>query len=291
MARKSRRAGIGPSSGARVGALVLMGALSAVWGMAGARGQEADTAPAALVESGDGSGATVGRETALRLITQANPMLWPLAVCSVVALGFSMERLFATRRGRVIPRDFTHRFMERLSQGKLDRERALELCKARDCPIARVFAHAARYWGHSASEIRQAVAFDGAGEILDLKRNVRVLNGIATLAPLLGLLGTVVGLIESFESLGGKVGTAKGDALAHGISLALVATAAGLTIAAFAVCMQMFLSHRIDRLAREMDDKTRAVIDWIAGDSTRMGLDRRLGAGAESSRGAEVRGS
>ncbi len=67
------------------------------------------------------------------------------------------------------------------------------------------------YWGQPAAVIRQALGYDAAGEVADLKRNIRVLNGTATLAPLLGLLGTVVGMIQSFEAVGGRVGTAKGE--------------------------------------------------------------------------------
>src|SRR5207248_935665 len=139
-----------------------------------------------------------------------------------VALGYALERSIALRRERVIPRDFVTRFLERLSSGKLDRDRASELCKANDSPVARIFALVVSYWGQPAATIRQAIGYDAAGEVTDLKRNIRVLNGTAILAPLLGLLGTVVGIIQSFDALGGRVGTAKGEALAHGISLALV---------------------------------------------------------------------
>ena len=147
-------------------------------------------------------------------------MLWPLARCSVVTVGYALERLVALRRERVLPHDFVTRFLERLATGKLDRDRAVELCKANDSTVARVFTMVVTYWGQPAAVIRQALGYDAAGEVADLKRNIRVLNGTATLAPLLGLLGTVVGMIQSFEAVGGRVGTAKGEALAHGISLA-----------------------------------------------------------------------
>lgn len=163
--------------------------------------------------------AGVNRQSILTLVTRANPMLWLLALCSIVTVGYTLERLIGLRRGRVIPRDFVHRFLERLSTGKLDRDRALELCRSNESPASRVFGHAVRYWGQPASSIRQAVDLDAAREVLDLRRNVRVLNGTATLAPLLGLLGTVLGMIQSFDALGGRVGSGKSEALAQGISL------------------------------------------------------------------------
>src|SRR5579885_1716767 len=89
----------------------------------------------------------IDRRVLMRLLWQANPMLWLLVACSVVTLGYVLERGLALRRDRVIPREFVDRFLERLSGGKLDRERALELCRADDSPAARVFAFVVGAWG------------------------------------------------------------------------------------------------------------------------------------------------
>jgi len=243
-----------------------------------------ETAPdsAARPEPLEAGGETrrIGRESALALIRDANPMLLPLVICSIVAVGFSLERWIALRRGRVIPKEFVDRFLDRLSTGKLDRDRALELCRAHESPIARVFGHAIRYWGQPSTTIRQAVDADAASEVSELKRNVRVLNGTTTLAPLLGLLGTVVGLIEAFDALGGPdaAGTPKGEALAHGISLALVATAFGLVIAVYSGVAYYLLLNRVDVVVKEMDDQVRKVIELVAAESW-PGADRRSGYG------------
>ena len=101
---------------------------------------------------------------------------------------------------------------------------------------------------------------------------------MATLGPLLGLLGTVVGIIQSFDALGGRVGPARGEALAQGISLALVATACGLVIAIFAVSAYYYLLNRVDVLIRELDEHTRQVIELVSSEAVRPGgLDRRHG--------------
>jgi biopolymer transport protein ExbB len=215
----------------------------------------------------------------VKLFARANPMVWLLALCSIVTLGYALERLVALRRERVVPRDFVHRFLERLSSGKLDRDRAAELCRANDSPVARVFAMVVGYWGQPAATIRQAIGYDAAGELMDLKRNVRVLNGTATLAPLLGLLGTVIGMIQSFEALGGRVGPARGEALAQGISLALITTAFGLAIAIVSVAAYYYLINRVDVLVRELDDNARRVIDLVSSEAIRpMPGDRRPAA-------------
>jgi biopolymer transport protein ExbB len=225
----------------------------------------------------------VDRSSILGLLLHANPMLWPLAICSIVTLGYVMERFAALRRERVIPREFTERFLERLSSGKLDRERALELCRAHESPVARVFSLVVSAWGQPGATIRQVVSHDAAGEVVELKRNLRVLSAMSTLGPLLGLLGTVVGIIQSFDALGGRLGPARGEALAHGISLALVATAFGLAIAIVAVTFYYFFLNRVDLLVRELDDKARQVIELVASETHRPALGERrhapVGAG------------
>jgi biopolymer transport protein ExbB len=233
---------------------------------------------------------SIGRGSVLRLFAQANPMLWPLVLCSVVTMGFALDRAFALRKGRVVPRDFVDRFMDRLSGGKLDRDRAMELCRSNESPVARLFGHAVRYWGQPASEIRQALDHDAAAELLDLRKNVRVLNATATLAPLLGLLGTVVGMIEAFEAIGSgqAAGAAKSEALAHGISLALMPTGFGLAVAVVSVAFYYYFLGRIDVLARALDDQASEVIDLIAAESSRSPRGP-LGGSADLPRMAESR--
>jgi biopolymer transport protein ExbB len=246
-------------------------------------GVEAKTATRAEVtgeESGRGVATTprpgVDRSSIVRLVLQANPMLWPLVACSIITLGYVLERSLALRRDRVIPREFAERFLERLSSGKLDRERALELCRAHDSPAARVFAMVVNAWGQPGATIRQILSYDAAGEVVELRRNLRVLSAMATLGPLLGLLGTVVGIIQSFDALGGRVGPARGEALAHGISLALVATAIGLAVAVVSVAFYYVFLNRVDVLIRELDDRARQVIELVSAEAQRhLPQDRR----------------
>jgi biopolymer transport protein ExbB len=218
----------------------------------------------------------VNRGSVLQILFKANPMLWPLAAASIFTVGIALERLLALRRKRVVPTEFVDRFLERLSSGKLDRERALELCKANDSPAARIFGLAVKAWGQPGAIIRQNLSFDSAGEFLEMKRNLRALSGMATLGPLLGLLGTVFGIIQSFDALGGRIGPSRGEILAQGISLALVATAFGLMIAVFAVVAYYYLLNRVDVLVKELDDRTRQVVDLVSAENARPGgLDRR----------------
>ncbi|WP_435017119.1 MotA/TolQ/ExbB proton channel family protein [Tundrisphaera sp. TA3] len=241
-------------------------------------------APAARAAGTKPAATGVGRQSILTLFKSANPMLLLLGLCSIVTVGYTLERLVALRRGRVIPKDFVHRFTERLSGGKLDRDRAAELCRSNESAVARVFGHVVRYWGQPAATIRQAVDHDAAREVADLKRNIRVLNGTATLAPLLGLLGTVIGMIQSFDAIGGRAGGAKGELLAQGISLALISTAVGLGIAVVSVAVYYFLLNRVDVLVRELDDHARSAIDLVCAEALRPAMDRRIDHARSESR-------
>ena len=256
------------------GLVVALG-LVAVSPPVSARAQEAPKGPETTTGATTAPAASaVGRASIMTMVSKANPMLWALALCSVVTVGYTLERLVALRRNRVIPRDFVNRFLERLSTGKLDRDRATELCRSNESPTGRVFGHVVRYWGQPAATIRIALDHDAAREVADLKRNIRVLNGTATLAPLLGLLGTVIGIIQSFDAIG-KAGGSKSEALAQGISLALVSTAIGLAIAVASVVAYYFLLNRVDILVRDMDDHARNVIDQVSAEAMRP-VDRRV---------------
>ncbi len=244
-------------------------ALAGLLGHAQARAQEAP----GKADVGPRPG--IGRSSVVRLVTQANPMLWPLVACSIVAMGYVIERGMALRRERIIPGEFADRFLERLSTGKLDRERALELCRAHDSPAARVFAIVVGAWGQPGVVIRQIVGHDAAVEVVEMKRNLRVLSAMASLGPLLGLLGTVVGIIQSFDALGGRVGPSRGEALAHGISLALVATAFGLAIAIVSMVFYYVFLNRVDLLVGELDRRARQVIELVAAEANRGGASER----------------
>ncbi len=259
--------------------LVLALALAApAAALAQAQADDAKTPLPASSNSQTGDRPGVDRASVLRLIFRANPMLWPLLACSIVTLGYVLERFYALSRERVVPTEFVDRFLDRLSSGKLDRERALELCRAHESPAARIFALVVNAWGQSGSSLRTLVSHDAAAEIVELKRNLRVLSATATLGPLLGLLGTVVGIIQAFDALGGRVGPSRGEVLAQGISLALVATAFGLGVAVVSVVFYYFFLNKVDILVRELDDRTRKVIDLVSAESQRMAAAERRGS-------------
>ena len=199
------------------------------------------------------------------LFRAGGPMMWPLAACSVVVVAFAIERQVLLRRRRVIPKDFVTRFLEHLKTGQLDRASALELCEKNGSPIAQVFAHGVRKWGKPSVEVEQAIIDGGERQIGLLRKHLRVMNTVATVSPLMGLLGTVWGMIKCFNELATtSVIVGKTEKLAEGIGMALVATGGGLVVAIPALILYMYLAGRVDAVVMEMDLLAQKVVHLIS---------------------------
>ncbi len=197
-------------------------------------------------------------------IVEGGWLMIPLGVCSLVVLALSLERMLALRRGRVIPRPFVRRFTECVEDGQLSYEEASEICAEFDCPVAEVFQAAVRRWGRPMLEIEQAV-MDAGDRVADgLKRFIRVFHAISNVAPLLGLLGTVLGMIEAFETISSQESVGRPELLASGISTALITTAGGLLVAIPAYLAYMYFSSKTDRFLGEIDKLCQRVVDCIS---------------------------
>lgn len=194
-------------------------------------------------------------------------LMWPILGGSVLALWFALERMVVLRRGRVIPRAFVDRFLQHLEQGKLTQETALRLCEENGSPIADVFAHGIRKWGKSSVEVEQAIIDGGERQVSSLRTHLRIINGVATISPLLGLQGTVVGMIMAFNQLAQGSGGDRGQRLAAGIGVALITTAAGLFVAIPSLILYMYLSGRVDALVMEMDSLAQKVVNLISAEA------------------------
>lgn len=191
----------------------------------------------------------------------------PFLLASVIAVWFSIERLVVLRRGRVIPKHFVERFLELLDRGELDPQTASDLCLDNGSPIADIFDHGVRKWGKSSVEIEQAIIDGGERQVGELRRHLRIINGVATVSPLMGLFGTVVGMIEAFNQIAAADAMGKTEELAVGIATALLTTAAGLFIAIPSLIMYMYLSGRVDALVMEMDRLAQNLVDYISAES------------------------
>lgn len=210
----------------------------------------------------------------LTRLLSGGPLMIPLALCSLVVMALAVERLVALRRGRVIPRPFVRRFTECVQDGQLSHEEALAICDEFDCPVAEVFHATVKRWGRPTVEIEQAVMDSGERIADGLRKYLRLFNAVSNVAPLLGLLGTVLGMIEAFEALSSSGDGSTPDLLATGISQALMTTAAGLSVAIPAYLAHVYFSARADRYLVEIDALCQQVVDSISAE----GLQATSGA-------------
>ena len=191
-------------------------------------------------------------------------LMIPLVGCSFALVIFGIERAVSLRTARVVPRMFVDRFIQQLQAGQLARGTALDACDENASPAGRVFAAAVRRWGRPAVEIEQAAIDACERELNRLRRYRRVFNGVATIGPLLGLLGTVFGLIRSFNDVASAGAMGRPDLLAKGVGEALITTAAGLLVAIPAMVLHWWFTGRVDRLAMRLDETCQQVIDEIS---------------------------
>lgn len=212
---------------------------------------------------------TIPNKNLLQIIRAGGVVMVPILFCSFLTLVFMLERGMALRTGRVIPGPFVKRFLHQISAGELDATAALQLCEEDRSPIATVFAAAARKWGRSAGEIEQAVLDQGERTVNGLRRYVRLFNGISTVSPLLGLLGTVLGMISAFNDIAGSDAMGRPELLAAGISEALITTAAGLCVAIPALVCHLFFVSRVDQLTIEIDRLGQQLVDLIHSEAQR----------------------
>ena len=191
----------------------------------------------------------------------------PFAIATLIALWFTTERLVVLRRGRVIPKPFVNRFLQRLEAQDLSPEEAIEVCEDNGSPIAQIFAHGVRKWGKPSVEVEQAIIDGGERQVASLRRHLRVLHGVATVTPLIGLLGTVWGMFEAFNDIADAGTMGRTEMLAGGIALALLTTAAGLVVAIPSLIVYMYLAGKVDTLVMEMDDLAQRVVNLVSAEA------------------------
>ncbi len=209
-------------------------------------------------------GASIPTHNLRRIMCDGGPLMYAIALCSFLVVTFMLERSVNLRRSRVIPKPFVTRFMQQLSEAKLDRQQALDLCEENGSPVAQVFAGAVRKWGRPGVEVEQGVIDSGERVTNGLRRYLRVFYGVATVGPLLGLMGTVLGMIQTFNVIAAADAQGRPEMLAGGIAKALLNTAGGLSVAIPASILYVFFVSRVDRLVIEIDRLAQDVANSIS---------------------------
>lgn len=190
--------------------------------------------------------------TFFETLVGGGPVMIPLVLCSVILLAWVMERALRLRASRLGDRRHAEMLITAAREG--GPTRALDVARARPNVMSRIMQPVFERWGEERPALEKAVEDAGSRELRALIASLRPLTVIAVSAPLLGLLGTVIGIIIAFRDIALSDAMGKPDALAVGIAQALVTTAAGLVVAIPAQASYYWFRARIDRFRRLVEE-------------------------------------
>jgi len=197
------------------------------------------------------------------MFLRGGPMMWPILLCSIVGLAFVFERFVTLRRPAVFPRKLWDQVAALISERKVND--ALLVCRDHKSPFARLM-HACLARADAPGFEMEAAVEEAGGRILyDMRRHGRPLGVIADVAPLLGLMGTVMGMIKAFEVVARMGALGKAEMLAEGISEALLTTAFGLSVAIPSMIFYQYFRGKADGLLRTMEDACIEVLVELRG--------------------------
>jgi biopolymer transport protein ExbB len=252
-------------SGLRLRAWI--GAVIVVMGVGVAVGQPklASEAGAAASEPAASlpAAAPMAKQSFLDLLMRGGWAMIPLGACSLMALALMIERGLALRKSQLLPGGFIAG-LEQAYRSPRDLNAALEYCQKSGSSVGRIMAAGLRKLGDGTTAAEQAISDQGATEVARMRRNLRLLHGIAAITPTLGLLGTVWGMIRAFEaaSLTG-LGVGHSEMLTKGIYEALVATMTGLMVAVPVLLLYYVYLGIIDRAVIELNDVTQGFMEKL----------------------------
>lgn len=197
------------------------------------------------------------------MVIRGGPLMVPILLCSVVSLAIVVERALSLRRHRVLRYDILPRIEELLRDRKIPE--ATTLCKRYPSPMTRILLAAILNHDKTRPEIKEIIEDAGRHEVPVLERYLPVLGTIASISTLLGLLGTIAGMIKTFNVIA-ALGYGHPEALAGGISEALITTAAGLGVAIPTIVLHNFFTSKVDSLVIDMEKHAQRMLNILKRD-------------------------
>ncbi|MEW8469644.1 MAG: MotA/TolQ/ExbB proton channel family protein [Candidatus Thiodiazotropha sp.] len=199
----------------------------------------------------------------LELVKSGGWLMLPIIACSIVALGIVIERIWSLQRKRVMPEYLMRQILQLHLDDKLN---LADLDKLKESsPLGRILAAGLINRDHNKEVMKEAIEEVGRQVVHDLERYLNTLGTIASISPLLGLLGTVIGMIKVFSVIV-TAGVGDPGVLAGGISEALITTAAGLSVAIPSLMFHRYFSGLIDRLVIGMEEQALKLVEVIHGE-------------------------
>lgn len=195
------------------------------------------------------------------LMAKGGILMWPILACSVVGLALTIERAVALRRANIDTQEFMQSMRLVLRQNRI--QEAIQICDETDAPVARIMKAGLLKHRGSKQDIREAIQDASHLEIPYLERYLSALATCANIAPLLGLLGTVQGMIKCFAQIQNRRGQVNPSDLAEGIGNALLTTAAGLTVAIPILVLYNYFVTRVDGMITEMEISSSELVELL----------------------------
>lgn len=194
-------------------------------------------------------------------------LMWPLLICSIIVVAISIERFITLKVERIIPSGLLTKAWQQLRDKALAGEDLKEL---RDSsPLGYILAAGISNCGHGREIMKDSIEEAAAQVVHELERFLSILSTIANMAPLIGLLGTVLGMIQVFADIM-LFGTGNAADLAGGISQALITTAAGLTIAIPAMISHRYFERHVESLVVQLEGQATKLVDAMHSDLLRQ---------------------
>lgn len=197
------------------------------------------------------------------LIKAGGWLMLPIIACSVVATTIVAERLWTLRRGRVLPKNLVAQIWKMHRKGNLTNAHINTLRQG--SPLGRILAAGLVNRFHSREVMKEAIEEVGRQVVFELERYLNTLGTIASIAPLLGLLGTVVGMIKVFSAIV-TAGVGNPTVLAGGISEALITTAAGLSVAIPTLMFHRYFAGRVNLFVVGMEEQALKLVEVMMGE-------------------------
>lgn len=198
----------------------------------------------------------------LALMLKGGPLMWVIALLGLIALGVFLERLLLYHRSQIHALDFAGGVRNALRRGNV--AEALSICDETAGPVALVVKTIVQLHHLPLAELREAVEEVGRAEVARLEKRLVVLATIAQIAPLIGFLGTVMGMIQMFREIQDKVLPSPGQ-LAGGVWVALLTTAAGLAVAVPSYVGYNYLVSRVQHLVLDMEKAANEILGYLSG--------------------------
>ncbi|MEO8223246.1 MAG: MotA/TolQ/ExbB proton channel family protein [Gammaproteobacteria bacterium] len=196
----------------------------------------------------------------LEIVIAGGWVMVPIILCSVVAAAIILERLWTLQPRRVVPRDLSRQVWEWVSSNQLNHQHVQQLRS--NSPLGQILAAGLANRQQDRATMKEVVEDTGRHVVHELERYLNTLGTIAAISPLLGLLGTVTGMIRTFSALTSG-GAGDPAALAGGISEALITTAAGLMVAIPALIGYRYLRGRVDALVVQMEKEAIGLVEAL----------------------------